>query len=70
MKESALKVKGIVIQVYQKHQYKLELDNGHLLLGNLSGKMIKNRIWLNVGDECEVEISVYDLNKGRVIRRY
>lgn len=70
MKKDVLRLRGKVLQVFQRHQYKIQLDNKHTLLGTLCGKMIKNKIWLNVGDACEVELSVYDLGRGRVVRRY
>ena len=62
-------ITGIIQNVYQKHQYKVKLSNNHTLFGTLNGKMIKNRIWCYVGDVVEIELSVYDLKKCRVIKR-
>ena len=70
MKEEILRLRGKVAQVFQRHQYRIELENRHNVFGTLCGRMIKNRIWLNAGDACEVEMSVYDLDKARVVRRY
>lgn len=69
MKEEAFRIRGKVVQVFQRHQYKIELENGHSVFGTLCGRMIKNKIWLNAGDACELEMSVYDLSKARVVRR-
>jgi translation initiation factor IF-1 len=70
MKEEAVRLRGKVVQVFQRHQYKIELENEHTVLGTLCGRMIKNRIWLSAGDACEIEMSPYDLSKARVVRRY
>ncbi len=50
--------------------FRISLDNGHTVLGHLSGKMRKNRIRILPGDRVQVEVSAYDLNKGRITYRY
>jgi len=50
--------------------FQLYIDNGHTVLGHLSGKMRKNRIRILPGDRVQVEVSAYDLNRGRITYRY
>jgi translation initiation factor IF-1 len=58
IKEEVLRLRAKGVQVFQRHQYRIELENCHNVFGTLCGRMIKNRIWLNAEDACEVEISV------------
>lgn len=69
MKEDCLQVRGVVVEKYQAHQYKVKLDGGHFLFGQLNGKMCSRKIWCQVGDVVMLEISTYDLSKGRIFRR-
>lgn len=50
--------------------FRIELDNGHLVLGHISGRMRKNYIRIMPGDRVRVELSPYDLEKGRITYRY
>ena len=69
-KDSLLQFDGDVIDVLPKSLFKVRLDNDHELLGHLSGKMRTNRIKIVLGDRVKVEMSPYDLTKGRVVFRY
>lgn len=64
-----LEVKGEVIELMPAATFKVLLENGHEILAHLSGKMRMNRIRLLPGDKVKVQISPYDLNKGRITFR-
>lgn len=64
-----IEVSGVVTDVLPNASFKVELDNGHSILAYVSGKMRMNYIRLLVGDKVTVEISPYDLNKGRIVYR-
>ena len=65
-----IEVKGKVLELLPAATFKLELENGHEILGHLSGKMRINRIRLLQGDEVKVEMTPYDLTKGRIVYRF
>lgn len=65
-----LEARGIVEELLPGAKFKIKLENGQTIFGHLSGKMRMNRIRLLPGDEVKVEISLYDLTKGRVIYRF
>lgn len=65
-----IEMNGVVQELLPSAQFKILLDNGQILIGYLSGKMRKFRIRILPGDHVTVEISPYDLTKGRVIYRY
>lgn len=67
-KEDAIKVEGEVIDVLPNATFKIQLDNSQIL-GHISGKMRQNDIKILLGDEVEVELSPYDLTRGRIVRR-
>lgn len=70
MKEEPIELMAVVTRKHQAHQYYVRLDNSEKeLFAILSGKMIKNKVWMNVGDKCLVEITPYDLQRCRVKRR-
>ena len=69
-KEEAIKVDGVVVKVLPATMYRVKLENGHELLAHISGKMRKNFIKITNGDRVSVEISTYDLTKGRITYRY
>lgn len=69
-KEDAIEVEGIVIEPLPNAMFKVELDNGHKVLAHISGKMRKNFIRILRGDRVLVELSTYDLTKGRIIYRF
>jgi len=64
-----LVVKGVVEENLPAASFKVKLENGHTILCHLSGKLRMNRIRLTPGDEVQVEITPYDLTKGRITYR-
>ena len=64
-----LVVKGVVEENLPAASFKVRLENGHVILCHLSGKLRMNRIRLTPGDEVQVEITPYDLTKGRITYR-
>ena len=69
-KEEKLEVEGTVIEALPNTQFMVELDNGHRVLAYLSGKMRKFYIRILLGDRVRVEMSPYDMNRGRIIYRH
>jgi translation initiation factor IF-1 len=69
-KEDILTFEGRVQEVLPDARYRVELDNGHLLVAYTAGKMRKNRIKTLVGDRVTVEVTPYDLDKGRLVFRH
>jgi translation initiation factor IF-1 len=69
-KEETIKIRGRVIDVLPNAQFMIELENGHKMLGHISGKVRKNNIKILVNDEVDVEVSAYDLSKCRITYRY
>ena len=69
-KEEKIEVEGTVIEALPATQFRVELDNGHLVLAYLSGKMRKYYIRILRGDRVRVELSPYDLSRGRITYRY
>ena len=68
--DSSIEVTGTVITVLPATMYKVQLDNGHEVLAHISGKMRKFFIKIAIGDKVTVEISPYDLSKGRITYRH
>jgi translation initiation factor IF-1 len=68
-KEEAIEVEGIVRESLPNTMFRVELDNGHLILAHLSGKMRKHYIRIVPGDKVRVALSPYDLTRGRIIYR-
>ena len=64
-----IEMEGVVEELLPSTSFKVKLDNGHEILAHLSGKMRMNRIRLIPGDRVRVEISPYDLTKGRIVYR-
>ena len=69
-KEEAIEVDGLVSEALQNTMFRIQLDNGPIVLGHISGKMRKNYIKLVPGDRVKVELSPYDLTRGRITYRY
>lgn len=69
-KQDTIKQEGVVTEALPNAQFRVQLSNGHLILGLLSGKMRKFFIRILPGDRVDVEISPYDLTKGRIVYRY
>lgn len=68
-KKGFIEAEGEIIELLPAGSFKVELDNGHELLAHLSGKMRMYKIRLVVGDRVRIEMSPYDLNKGRITFR-
>lgn len=68
-KDDKISVEGVVKVALPNAMFKIELTNGHQVLAQVSGRMRLNDIRVLVGDIVQVEISVYDLNRGRIVRR-
>jgi translation initiation factor IF-1 len=69
MAEEKIKVDGVVIEALPGTQFRVRLDNGHEVLAYLSGKMRKYYIRILLGDRVSVEMSPYDLTRGRITFR-
>ena len=70
MAEEAVQLEGVVKKVLPATMYRVELENGHEILAHISGKMRKNFIRITAGDRVTVEVSPYDLTKGRITYRH
>ena len=68
-KEDVIEIEGKVIEALPNAMFRVELDNGHRLLAHISGKMRKHYIKILPGDRVTVEMSPYDLNRGRITYR-
>ncbi|HOB16112.1 MAG TPA: translation initiation factor IF-1 [Defluviitoga sp.] len=68
-KKDVIVMQGNIIESLPNATFKVKLDNGHEVMAHISGKMRKNFIKLLPGDRVTVEVSIYDLNKGRIVRR-
>jgi translation initiation factor IF-1 len=68
-KEEAIPMEGTVVEALANTQFRVELDNGHMVMAHVAGKMRKNFIRIVPGDKVKVEISPYDLTRGRIIFR-
>ena len=69
-KEDVIEVEGKVIDPLPNAMFKVELDNGHQILAHISGKIRVNFIKILPGDRVKVELSPYDLSKGRITYRF
>ena len=69
-KEEKIEAEGMVIEALPGTQFRVELDNGHEVLAYLSGKMRKYYIRILLGDRVRVELTPYDLTRGRITYRY
>lgn len=68
-KEEAIALDGIVTEALPNTTFRVQLDNGHMIMAYLSGKMKKFYIRIVPGDKVTVELSPYDLTKGRIVYR-
>jgi translation initiation factor IF-1 len=69
-KQAAIKVDGVIEEALPNATFKVKLDNGHSILAQISGKMRMHYIKILQGDRVTVELSPYDLTKGRITYRY
>ena len=70
VKESTLEFSGEITELLKNAQFRVKLENGHTILAHASGKLRKNRIRCLLGDKVKIEMSPYDLSKGRITYRY
>jgi translation initiation factor IF-1 len=68
-KEDVIEVEGVVVETLPNTTFKVELENGHQILGHISGKLRMNYIKILPGDKVKVELSPYDLTRGRITWR-
>ena len=68
-KEEALQMDGTVIETLPNTMFRVELENGHMVTAHISGKMRKHYIRIMTGDKVTVELTPYDLEKGRIVYR-
>ena len=68
-KSDVIEVEGVVTESYPNAMFEVQLPNGHTVNAHISGKLRMNYIWIVPGDKVTVEVSVYDLTKGRITWR-
>ena len=68
-REDAIEMEGVVIESLPNTNFKVKLDNGHIVNAHISGRMRKNYIRILLGDKVTVQLTPYDLTKGRIIFR-
>ena len=68
-KEEHLEMQGVVTETLPNTTFRVELENGHIVTAHISGRMRKNYIRILTGDKVTVELTPYDLTKGRIIFR-
>ncbi len=69
-KQSSIEQDGIITEALSNAMFKVELQNGHQVVAHISGKMRMNYIKILPGDKVKLEMSPYDLTKGRIVYRY
>ncbi len=69
-KEAKVELEGEVVEALRNGFFRIALDNGHETLGYTGGKMRRYRIRINPGDRIKIELSPYDLTRGRIVYRY
>ena len=66
-KDDVISFQGVVEDKLPNTMFRVKLENGHEILATVCGKMRKARIWVNVGEKVKVEMTPYDLSKGRIV---
>lgn len=69
-KTDSIIFKGTVTELLPNAMFRTKLDNGHIILAHISGKIRQNQIKILAGDNVDVEMSTYDLTKGRIVFRH
>ena len=69
-KEDMIEMEGVVNEVLPDTRFRVTLDNGHLIIAYMAGKMRKHRIRIIAGDKVSLELTPYDLSKGRITFRH
>ena len=68
-KEDHIEMEGVIVDTLPNTMFRVKLQNGHLIIAHIGGKMRKNYIRLLTGDAVKVELTPYDLSKGRIVYR-
>ena len=68
-KEDSLEMQGTILETLPNTMFRVELENGHVVIAHISGKMRKNYIRILTGDKVTVALTPYDLSKGRIVFR-
>ena len=68
-KSDAIEMEGVILDTLPNTMFRVELENGHVVTAHISGKMRKNYIRILTGDKVKVELTPYDLSKGRIVYR-
>ena len=68
-KSDAIEMEGVIADRLPNTMFRVELENGHIVTAHISGKMRKNYIRILTGDKVKVELTPYDLSKGRIVYR-
>lgn len=68
-KEDQIEMEGVIVETLPNTMFRVKLDNGHIIIAHISGKIRKNYIRILNGDRVKVEMTPYDLTKGRIIYR-
>ena len=69
-KEATIELEGEVTEALRNGMFRIKLDNGHETIGYVAGKMRRYRIRIMLGDRIKIQLSPYDLNRGRIVYRY
>lgn len=69
-KQSSIEQDGTIVEALSNAMFRVELENGHIIIAHISGKMRMNYIKILPGDKVRIEMSPYDLTKGRIAYRY
>ncbi|MCD6530970.1 translation initiation factor IF-1 [bacterium] len=69
-KKDTIQMEGVVLEALPNTTFRVKLDNGHIILAYISGRMRKNYIRILPGDRVTVELTPYDLTRGRIVYRY
>jgi translation initiation factor IF-1 len=68
-KEDHIEMDGVVLETLPNTIFRVQLENGHMIIAHISGRLRKNYIRILTGDEVKVELTPYDLSKGRIVFR-
>ena len=69
-KDGVIEIEGVISEALPNAMFRVKLDNDHMVLGHVAGKMRRFRIRVLPGDKVRVEVSPYDLNRGRIVYRF
>ena len=68
-KQDVIELEGVILETLPNAMFRVELENGHVILGHISGKMRMHYIRILPGDKVLVQVSPYDLSRGRIVYR-